>query len=170
MDLLNLILKMGGKENDYMEVEKVVYVVKKNINYLNLLKGMDKIVILFGIEDFLVDFVKYGYCLFLVLVFKNLLLVLEQLGLVYYFEVWVDFVILKYGKLDLEIFVCGVEVFGLKFEECVGVEDVKVGIQLINGVGEMLIGIGDFVILMGVDVNFILMSELILVNLKVVLV
>ena len=169
MDSLNLILKTGGKENDYTEAEKVAYADKKNTNYLNLLKGMDKTAILPGIEAFLADLAKHGYKLSLASASKNSPLVLEQLGLAHYFEARVDPSTLKHGKPDPEIFARGAEVLGLKPEECAGVEDAKVGIQSINGAGETSIGIGDPAVLTGADVNFTSTAELTLANLEAAL-
>ncbi len=166
MDSLELILKTGGKENDYTEEEKVKYATKKNTNYLELLKGMDASAILPGIADFLTSLEEHDYKLSLASASKNSPLVLEQLGLAKYFEQKVDPSTLKHGKPDPEIFARGAEVLGLKPEECIGIEDAKVGVESINAAGETSVGIGDPAILNEADINFNNTSELTLANIK----
>lgn len=166
MDSLELILKAGGKENDYTQEEKEKYAAKKNDNYLSLLQGMDSSAILPGISDFLDSLEKGNYKLSLASASKNSPLVLKQLGLAKYFEKKVDPATLKHGKPDPEIFARGAEVLGLKPEECIGIEDAKVGVESINSAGETSVGIGDPQILSEADINFTKTSELTLENIK----
>lgn len=166
MDSLELILKTGGKENDYTQAEKEHYATKKNTNYLELLKGMDSSAILPGISDFLKSLEESNYKLSLASASKNSPLVLKQLGLDQYFSEKVDPSTLKHGKPDPEIFARGAEVLNLKPEECIGIEDAKVGVESINSAGETSVGIGDKNILSEADINFEDTSELTLENIK----
>ncbi|AKP66636.1 beta-phosphoglucomutase [Companilactobacillus ginsenosidimutans] len=166
MDSLELILKTGGKENDYTQEEKEKYAAKKNTNYLELLKGMNASAILPGISDFLTSLEEHDYKLSLASASKNSPLVLEQLGLAQYFKEKVDPSTLKHGKPDPEIFARGAEVLGLKPEECIGIEDAKVGVESINSAGETSIGIGDPNILNEADINFTSTTDLTLNNIQ----
>lgn len=166
MDSLELILKTGGKENDYTQEEKEKYAAKKNANYLDLLKGMDSSAILPGIADFLASLEEHNYKLSLASASKNSPLVLEQLGLAKYFPEKVDPSTLKHGKPDPEIFARGAEVLDLSPEQCIGVEDAKAGVESINSAGETSIGIGDVNVLSEADINFTNTSELTLENIK----
>ncbi|KRL68461.1 beta-phosphoglucomutase [Companilactobacillus versmoldensis] len=166
MDSLELILKTGGKQNDYTQEQKEAYAAKKNTNYLDLLKGMDATAILPGISDFLKDLAKHNYKLSLASASKNSPFVLKQLGLADYFEKKVDPATLKHGKPDPEIFAHGAEVLDLKPEECIGIEDAKVGVESINGAHETSIGIGDPKILHEADINFEDTSKLTLDNIE----
>ncbi|MQS51552.1 beta-phosphoglucomutase [Companilactobacillus mishanensis] len=166
MDSLNLILKTGGKENAYTEEEKEKYAAKKNTNYLSLLKNMNASAILPGISDFLKTLEEHDYRLSLASASKNSPFVLEQLGLAKYFEKRVDPTTLKHGKPDPEIFARGAEVLGYKPEECIGIEDAKVGVESINAAGETSVGIGDPKILHEADINFTDTTQLTLSNIK----
>src|SRR5699024_10781812 len=61
MDSLELILKAGGKENDYTQEEKVKYATKKNENYVNLLSNLTDDDILPGMKDFIEDLAAHDY-------------------------------------------------------------------------------------------------------------
>lgn len=166
MDSLELILKAGGKENDYTLEEKEKYAAEKNTNYLNLLKDMDKSAILPGMADFISSLEEHDYKLSLASASKNSPLVLEQLGLAQYFKNRIDPATLKHGKPDPEIFARGAEVLGLKPEECIGLEDASAGVKSINGAGETSVGIGDPEILHEADINFTDTSQVTLDNIK----
>lgn len=84
--------------------------------------------ILLGIIVFLIELIMVGYVLLFVLVLKNVLFVLCKFGFSDYFMKVVDFVSFKYGKFDFEIFWCGVEILGFNLVDCIGVEDVVVGV------------------------------------------
>jgi len=166
MDSLNLILKYGGKENDYTEAEKEKYAKEKNDNYLNLLKTLDKSEILPGMEDFIKDISDHGYKISLASSSKNSPKVLEALDLAKYFNERVDPATLKHGKPDPEIYTRGAEILNLKPEECIGLEDAVAGVKAINGSGETSVGIGDPKILNEADINFNDTSEVTLENIK----
>lgn len=166
MDSLNLILKSGGKENDYTEDEKVKYAAEKNDIYLKLLDTLDKSQILPGMGEFIADLAKHNYLISLASSSKNSPRVLEKLNLAKYFDERVDPDTLKHGKPDPEIYTRGAEILNLRPEECVGLEDAVAGVKSINGAGETSIGIGDSKILHEADINFKDTSEVTLENIK----
>lgn len=166
MDSLNLILKSGGKENDYTEDEKVKYATEKNDNYLNLLKGLTDKDILPGMKEFIEELSTNNYLISLASSSKNSPKVLEALDLEKYFDARVDPSTLKNGKPDPEIYVRGAEVLNLKPEECIGLEDAVSGIKSVNGAHETSVGIGDPEILNEADINFTDTSQVTLTNIK----
>ncbi|GEO56917.1 beta-phosphoglucomutase [Companilactobacillus bobalius] len=166
MDSLNLILKSGGKENDYTEDEKVKYATEKNDNYLNLLKGLTDKDILPGMKEFIEDLSANNYLISLASSSKNSPKVLQALDLEKYFDARVDPSTLKNGKPDPEIYVRGAEVLNLKPEECIGLEDAVSGIKSVNGAHETSVGIGDPGILNEADINFTDTSQVTLANIK----
>jgi len=166
MDSLNLILKSGGKENDYTEEEKVKYATKKNENYLNLLKGLTDDDILPGMKEFIEDLNAHNYLISLASSSKNSPKVLEALDLAKYFNERVDPDTLTHGKPDPEIYTRGAEILNLKPEECIGLEDAVAGVKSINGAHETSVGIGDPKILNEADINFTDTSQVTLENIK----
>ncbi|MDR4934179.1 beta-phosphoglucomutase [Companilactobacillus paralimentarius] len=166
MDSLNLILKSGGKENDYTEDEKIKYATEKNDNYLSLLKGLTDKDILPGMKEFIEDLSANNYLISLASSSKNSPKVLEALDLEKYFDARVDPSTLKNGKPDPEIYVRGAEVLNLIPEECIGLEDAVSGIKSVNGAHETSVGIGDPEILNEADINFTDTSQVTLANIK----
>lgn len=166
MDSLNLILKSGGKENDYTEDEKLKYAAEKNDKYLKLLDTLDRSQILPGMGEFIADLAKHNYLISLASSSKNSPRVLEKLDLAKYFDERVDPDTLKHGKPDPEIYTRGAEILNLRPEECIGLEDAVAGVKSINGAGETSIGIGDSKILHEADINFKDTSEVTLENIK----
>ncbi|CAJ1176267.1 beta-phosphoglucomutase [Companilactobacillus paralimentarius DSM 13238 = JCM 10415] len=166
MDSLNLILKSGGKENDYTEDEKIKYATEKNDNYLSLLKGLTDKDILPGMKEFIEDLSANNYLISLASSSKNSPKVLEALDLEKYFDARVDPSTLKNGKPDPEIYVRGAEVLNLRPEECIGLEDAVSGIKSVNGAHETSVGIGDPEILNEADINFTDTSQVTLANIK----
>lgn len=166
MDSLELILKSGGKENDYSHDEKVALATEKNTNYVNEIKKMTPANILPGIKDFLDDLRDNGYLISLASASKNGPTVLKQLELTDYFPKVVDPASLSKGKPDPEIYVKGAELLDLAPEECIGVEDAAAGIQAINAANETSVGIGDAKTLSAADVRFDDTSQMTLANIE----
>ncbi|WP_119317743.1 beta-phosphoglucomutase [Companilactobacillus formosensis] len=166
MDSLNLILKAGGKEDDYTEAEKEKLAAKKNENYLSLLDSLSQDDILPGMKEFIEELSAHHYLISLASSSKNSPIVLKKLDLAKYFDGKVDPATLTHGKPDPEIYVRGAEVLNLKPEECIGLEDAIAGIKSINGAHETSLGIGDPKILDEADINFNDTSEVTLENIK----
>lgn len=166
MDSLNLILKSGGKENDYTEDEKKKFAAEKNDNYLKLLETLDSSEILPGMGEFIKDISERYYLISLASSSKNSPRVLEKLNLAKYFNERVDPATLKHGKPDPEIYRRGAEILNLKPEECIGLEDAIAGVKSINGAGETSLGIGDSKLLHEADIIFKDTSQVTLENIK----
>ncbi|GAB6091921.1 beta-phosphoglucomutase [Furfurilactobacillus curtus] len=166
MDSLEMILKAGGKENDYTEAEKVAYATKKNDNYLKLISNMTPADVFPGVKEFLDDLLAKGYVISLASASKNAPTILKHIGLSDYFTKIVDPATLSKGKPDPEIYTRGAEILNLPPEACAGVEDAAAGVAAINGAHETSIGIGDANELSAADIIFSETSALTLANIE----
>ncbi|GEO70295.1 beta-phosphoglucomutase [Levilactobacillus acidifarinae] len=154
MDSLEMILKAGGKENDYTPDQKVELAAKKNTNYVAEVDKMTPANILPGMKAFLDDIRAKGYLLSLASASKNAPRVLAKLELTDYFPEIVDPASLKHGKPDPEIYTKGAQLLNLDPAQCVGLEDAAAGVQAINAAGETSLGIGDATELGAADMVF----------------
>lgn len=84
-----------------------------------------------GILELLKDLWVNNVKILLVFVSKNGFFLFVKMGLESYFDVIVDLVKVVNGKFVLDIFLFVVKEIGLIFCDCIGIEDVKVGIVVI---------------------------------------
>lgn len=142
MESLELILKHGGKELNYTEVEKEELAAQKNDEYKESIKEITPADLLPGIEKLLKEAKERNMGLVLASASKNGPAIMENLQITDLFDGVVDPASLKAGKPDPEIFVRGAEMLGLKTEECVGLEDAEAGIEAINKANMFSVGVG----------------------------
>lgn len=166
MDSLEMILKAGGKEQDYTADQKVQLATKKNTNYIAEVDKMTPANILPGMKAFLDDLRAHGYQLSLASASKNAPRVLAKLELADYFPKIVDPASLKHGKPDPEIYTKGAQLLNLDPAQCLGLEDAAAGIQAINAAGETSLGIGDATELAAADMVFSDTSQVTLANIE----
>ena len=166
MDSLEMILKAGGKEQDYTAEQKVQLATKKNTNYIAEVDKMTPANILPGMKAFLDDLRAHGYQLSLASASKNAPRVLAKLELADYFPKIVDPASLKHGKPDPEIYTKGAQLLNLDPAQCLGLEDAAAGVQAINAAGETSLGIGDATELAAADMVFSDTSQVTLVNIE----
>ncbi|NLR32814.1 beta-phosphoglucomutase [Levilactobacillus tujiorum] len=166
MDSLEMILKAGGKENDYTQAQKEELAAKKNTNYVAEVDKMTPANILPGMKAFLDDLRAKGYLLSLASASKNAPRVLSKLELADYFPKVVDPASLTHGKPDPEIYTKGAELLNLPASQCIGVEDAAAGVQAINAAGEVSLGIGDAKELGAADMVFANTADVTLANIE----
>ncbi|WP_367294693.1 beta-phosphoglucomutase [Levilactobacillus yonginensis] len=166
MDSLEMILKAGGKENDYTQAEKEKLAAQKNTNYVAEVDKMTPANILPGMKDFLDSLRAKGYDLSLASASKNAPRVLGKLQLANYFPKIVDPATLTHGKPNPEIYTRGAELLNLPPEQCIGVEDAAAGVAAINAAGEVSLGIGDAKELGAADMVFSNTAEVTLENIE----
>lgn len=167
MDSLEMILKAGGRENDYTQAEKEALAAEKNENYGKLIATLTPDDILPGMKAFLDELIANGYKLSLASASKNAPKILKYLGLTDYFVGIVDPATLHAGKPDPEIFARAAEILDLPANQVAGLEDSSAGIESINGAGELSIGIGSQ--LTAAKVKFNSTAEVSLANIKAAL-
>ena len=142
MESLELILENGNACGNYTESEKAAMAEKKNDYYKELIKQITPADILPGIREFLEELKAEGIRIALASVSKNAPFILNQLGLEQYFDYVADAAKIPNAKPFPDIFLAGMEAFGLVPEECVGVEDARTGIEAIHRAGMKAVGVG----------------------------
>ncbi len=142
MESLELILANGNACGRYTDVEKEMMAEKKNDNYKELIRQITPADILPGIQNFLDELKGEGIRTALASVSRNALFIIRQLELEPYFDYIADAAKVPNAKPFPDIFLAGMEAFGLGPEECIGVEDARTGIEAIHRAGMKAVGVG----------------------------
>lgn len=166
MDSLNLILKSGNQNHNYMAKQKKYLTDKKNSIYLRLVNQLTPYDVLPGIKDFLESLIRNNYLIALASASKNSSEVLKRLKLTRFFPKIVDPSTLKHGKPSPDIYLEAAKLLKLNPEQCAGIEDAKAGVDAINAANEISIGIGNKDILKQADIVFSNTEKLTLDNIK----
>ncbi|POH15121.1 beta-phosphoglucomutase [Fructilactobacillus sanfranciscensis] len=159
MDSLNLILKSGNQNHNYMAKQKKYLTDKKNSIYLRLVNQLTPYDVLPGIKDFLESLIRNNYLIALASASKNSSEVLKRLKLTRFFPKIVDPSTLKHGKLSPDIYLEAAKLLKLNPEQCAGID-------AINAANEISIGIGNKDILKQADIVFSNTEKLTLDNIK----
>ncbi|EKS1403700.1 beta-phosphoglucomutase [Listeria monocytogenes] len=142
IDSLLLILKKDGRENDFTEEQIEALAADKNDFYVSLLKEITPADVLPGIKELIVDLKKQNLKCAIASVSKNARTVLSALEMEQEFDYIVDAAKITKSKPDPEIFVEACRGLGLETSEVVGIEDAQAGIEAINAVGIVSVGVG----------------------------
>lgn len=142
MESLELILANGNACGRYTDAEKEKMAEKKNDNYKELIRQITPADILPGIQNFLDELKGEGIRTALASVSRNALFIIRQLELEPYFDYIADAAKVPNAKPFPDIFLAGMEAFGLGPEECIGVEDARTGIEAIHRAGMKAVGVG----------------------------
>lgn len=142
MESLELVLANGNACDRYSDAEKERMAEKKNDNYKELIRQITPADILPGIQDFLDELKQEGIRIALASVSMNAPFIIRQLELQPYFDYIADAAKVPNAKPFPDIFLAGMQEFGLKPEECIGVEDARTGIEAIHRAGMKAVGVG----------------------------
>ncbi|MBC2183926.1 beta-phosphoglucomutase [Listeria sp. FSL L7-0233] len=142
IDSLLLILKKGGRENDFTQEQIEALAADKNEFYVSLLKEITPADVLPGIKELIVALKKQNLKCAIASVSKNARTVLSALEMEQEFDYIVDAAKITKSKPDPEIFVEACRGLGLATSEVVGVEDAQAGIEAINAAGIVSVGVG----------------------------
>lgn len=142
MESLELILRNGDATERYTTEEKEAMAEKKNDNYKELIRQITPADILPGILDFLKELKAHGIKIALASVSKNAPFIIGQLELNEYFDYIADAAKVPNAKPFPDIFLAGQQEFGVRPEECVGVEDARTGVEAIHRAGMKAVGVG----------------------------
>ncbi|MBC2250515.1 beta-phosphoglucomutase [Listeria sp. FSL L7-0123] len=142
IDSLLLILKKGGRENDFTQEQIEALAADKNEFYVSLLQEITPADVLPGIKELIVDLKKQNLKCAIASVSKNARTVLSALEMEQEFDYIVDAAKITKSKPDPEIFVEACRGLGLETSEVVGVEDAQAGIEAINAAGIVSVGVG----------------------------
>lgn len=142
MASLEVILKHGGRENDFTESEKLMLATTKNNNYVKMIEKFDESNVLEGMLEFFLELRSRGIKIAVASASKSAGKLLELMKL----NSLVDYIVdpsTVPGKPAPDIFLKAAEGIGLKPIECIGVEDAIAGITSIKSAGMFAVGIGD---------------------------
>ncbi len=146
---LDLILDLVGIEKS--AEEKAAYLEEKNEWYLNRVKEMDEREILPGVIEFLDGLKAANYRLAVGSASKNAFIILEQVGLMPYFENIIDGNMVVHSKPDPEVYINSAAALGIPVNQCVVFEDAMKGIAAAKAAEMYVIGVGDANILTEAD-------------------
>lgn len=140
MDSLEIVLEKGHKT--YTQNEKIELADKKNDIYVNMLAELNQEAVLEGAVETLSrlrkSFIKIG----IGSVSKNTPMILEKTGLRTYIDEVSCGLDIKNSKPDPEVFLVAAKKLGLCPEECLVVEDSKVGIIAAKAAGMRSLAVG----------------------------
>ena len=122
--------------------DKVRLADRKNAYFRELIDAITPADLLPGIGDLLADLRARGVRTALASMSHNVYDVVRQLGIEDAVDAIVDPATLVKGKPDPEIFLAAAEQLGVRFEDCVGIEDARAGIQAIKAARMVAVGVG----------------------------
>ncbi|PEL13965.1 beta-phosphoglucomutase [Bacillus sp. AFS017336] len=146
-DSLERILKLGNRQSDFSEAEKIELATKKNTHYVELIRNISEKDLLPGIESFLIQIKKEGIKIAMASASKNALMVANALGITDYFDHIVDAATVTNSKPDPEVFLKAAQAVSANPENCIGVEDAAAGVDAINAANMYSVAIGDTTVL-----------------------
>lgn len=150
VESLNLILKIGNVTLD--EPTKRRLASEKNEYYLQLCRQMTSDDVLPGVRSFMEELRAASVKTGLGSASKNARMILEQIGMISFFDTIVDGNQVVKGKPDPEVFLLGATNLGIEPVSCVVFEDALAGIQAAKAGGMKAVGIGDEGVLAEADV------------------
>ena len=140
MESLDIILEHAGHTASLPD--KVRLADRKNAYFRELIDAITPADLLPGIGDLLADLRARGVRTAIASMSHNVYDVVRHLGIEDMVDAIVDPATLVKGKPDPEIFLAAAELLGVRFEDCVGIEDARAGIQAIKAARMVAVGVG----------------------------
>jgi beta-phosphoglucomutase len=140
IESLEIILENAGRTESLQD--RVRLADRKNAYFRELIEGITPADLLPGIGNLLADLRARGVKTAIASMSHNVLDVVRRLSIESLVDVIVDPAALVKGKPDPEIFLAAAEQLGLRFEDCVGIEDARAGIEAIKAARMVAVGVG----------------------------
>ena len=140
MESLEIILEHAGRTASLQD--KVRLAERKNTYFRELIDSITPADLLPGIADLLADLRERGVKTAIASMSHNVWDVVGRLGIEPLVDLIVDPATLGKGKPDPEIFLTAAEQLGVRFEDCVGIEDARAGIEAIKAARMVAVGVG----------------------------
>jgi len=140
MESLEVVLSKGSKI--YSQEMKEEFAEKKNNYYKELLEELDERAILPGVTECLKMLKSNGILIGIGSVSKNAPLILEKTGLMKYIDKVSCGLDITRSKPDPEVFEVAANKLGLKYEDCLVVEDSLAGIVAGKAAHMKTLGVG----------------------------
>lgn len=151
MQSLELLLRAGGLEGRFSDLEKERMAAWKNDRYVQLVSRMDASDLLDGAAALLRSLREAGVGTALGSASRNAPLVLKVTGIRPLFDAVVDGNGAVRAKPDPQVFLLGAAALGMKPQECAVFEDSESGLTAAKRAGMLAVGIGDPKILKSAD-------------------
>ncbi|CAM2999190.1 beta-phosphoglucomutase [Paenibacillus sediminis] len=140
MASLDILLEIGNLSFD--DKTKEALAEKKNTWYVEYISKMDASEILPGSLHFLKELKESGIKVALGSASKNAMIILNNTGLVPYFDAIIDGTKTQSAKPDPEVFLLGAQALNAHPSECVVFEDAEAGIEAATRAHMYSIGVG----------------------------
>jgi len=140
MESLDIILEHAGRTESLQD--KVRLAERKNTYFRELIDSITPADLLPGIADLLTDLRARGVKTAIASMSHNVWDVVGRLGIEPLIDLIVDPATLVKGKPDPEIFLAAAEQLGVRFENCVGIEDARAGVEAIKAARMVAVGVG----------------------------
>jgi alpha,alpha-trehalose phosphorylase len=140
MESLDIILEHAGRAENLQD--KVRLAERKNAYFRELIDAITPADLLPGIGDLLAGLRARGVKTAIASMSHNVWDVVRRLGIEPLIDLIVDPATLVKGKPDPEIFLAAAEHLGVRFEDCVGIEDARAGVEAIKAARMVAVGVG----------------------------
>ena len=140
MESLDIILENAGQTASLQDKARLAD--RKNAYFRELIDGITPDDLLPGIGDLLAELRARGVRTAIASMSQNVFDVVRHLGIQGAVDAIVDPATLVKGKPDPEIFLVAAETLGVRFEDCVGIEDARAGILAIKAARMVAVGVG----------------------------
>lgn len=141
MEIIEMMVERSGQP--YSTTAKQELARTKNEHYLSLIENMDQSYVFPGMIKFINELKDNGVKVGLASSSSNQKKIIEKVGLTPFFDVMVDPYLLKKGKPDPEIFLTAADHLGVRYENCVAIEDGEAGMSAILATEMFSIGVGN---------------------------
>jgi beta-phosphoglucomutase len=140
MESLDIILEHAGRAESLHD--KVGLAERKNAYFRDLIEAITPADLLPGIGDLLAGLRARGVKTAIASMSHNVWDVVRRLGIEPLIDLIVDPATLVKGKPDPEIFLAAAEHLGVRFEDCIGIEDARAGVEAIKAARMVAVGVG----------------------------
>ena len=140
MESLEIILEHAGRTASLQD--KVRLAERKNVYFREFIEAITPADLLPGIGELLAELRARGVRTAIASMSHNVWDVVARLGIEPLIDLIVDPATLVRGKPDPEIFLVAAEQLGVRFEDCVGIEDARAGVQAIKAARMVAVGVG----------------------------
>ena len=142
MEALDVVLRVGNRQNDFSEAEKERMADEKNALYVSHISEINANELLPGALTLLPALRQRGVKIGLGSASKNARIILEATGILPLFDAIADGTRAKNAKPDPEVFLIAAGDLGLDPAECVVFEDAFSGVEAAHNGGMFAVGVG----------------------------